>query len=95
MRNWTETDAELTYLGKLADAIEVAGCVQFDDCVERVDNKDAQFYSVYFHYTPEWPGDPTGLAGAMCIADRNTLYEAKSFAQELANHFELPINICI
>lgn len=90
--HWTEDAAEIASLAPMADAIEVAGCVDAGDCVERCDGEESDMFSVYLHFTPEWPSDPNGLAGALCIADRNTLAEALAFAAELSAAYGLAIN---
>lgn len=89
---WTEESAELARLASQADAIEIAGCTDDGDATERVsDGVGADFWSVYFHFTPEWPADPNELAGAMCIADRDTLEQARTYAAELSAAHGLPI----
>lgn len=83
--HWTEESAEIEALAKQADAIEIAGCTDDGDSTERVSNGEgAHFWSVYFHFTPEWPHDPNNLVGAMCIADRDTLEQARAYAAELS-----------
>lgn len=83
--DWTEEGAEIARLASQADAIEIAGCTDDGDTTERVsDGVGADFWSVYFHFTPEWPADPNGLAGAMCIADRDTLEQARAYAAKLS-----------
>lgn len=90
--HWTEEATEIATLAKRADAIEIAGCTDDGDTTERVSDGDgADFWSVYFHFTPEWQGDPNGLAGAMCIADRDTLEEARAYAAELSALYSLPV----
>ncbi|KPL67385.1 hypothetical protein SZ64_04260 [Erythrobacter sp. SG61-1L] len=93
--NWTEEEAEIARLGAIADAIEVAGCRDLGDGVERCDGEPGDMWSVYFHFTPEWANDPNELRGAMCIADRNTLKEAESYAAQLAARFTLPVNLFV
>lgn len=91
--HWTEESAEIERLGAMADAVEVAGCRSLDGVdIERCDSEQADLFSVYFHFTPEWENDPNDLAGAMCVADRNTLEEARAFAANLAARFGLPVN---
>lgn len=90
--NWTDTAAEIAQLAASADAIELAGCREVADMVERCDDQAADFYSVYFHFTPEWDNDPNGMRGMMCVADRGTLAEARAFADEQAARWSLPIN---
>lgn len=90
--NWTETAAEIAKLAVGADAIELAGCRDVGDFVERCDNEQADFFSVYFHFSPEWENDPNQMRGAMIIADRDTLAEARAFADEQAARWSLPVN---
>ena len=91
--HWTESKAEIARLIGLADALEIAPC---RDCgsgeIERCDGDKADLFSVYFHFTPDWDGDPNELAGALCIADRATLAEAQNFADALSQRSGLPIN---
>ena len=69
--HWTEESAEIEVLAKQADAIEIAGCTDDGDITERVsDGVGADFWSVYFHFTPEWPADPNGLAAAKALAEK-------------------------
>lgn len=90
--HWTEEAGELERLGHLADAIELAGCVDLGDAVERCDGGGADLWSVYFHF-PAPPGpDPDALRGVLCIADRDTIKEARAYGQELAARFALPVH---
>lgn len=58
------------------DALEIAGCADLGDAVERVEDADeADLFSVYVHR----PGE-----GAECIADRDTLEAAVALAERLA-----------
>lgn len=90
--HWTETADEIASLGPKADALELAGCRDLGDAVERCDDEAANFYSVYFHFPHHWENDPNGLAGAICIADRDTLEDAKAYADELASRYGLKVN---
>lgn len=90
--HWTDNAAEIEALAKQADAIEVAGCADYGDVIERCDGEPADFYSVYFHFTPKWDNDPNGLQGAMCIADRDTVGEARALAVVLGAQYLLPVN---
>ncbi|QZP06770.1 hypothetical protein [Caenibius sp. WL] len=87
--NWTETDGEIATLALTADALEIAGCRDLGDFTERCDGERADMFSVYFHFTPISPND---LQGAVCIADRDTLDEARALARELAERHELPVH---
>ncbi|MES2903305.1 MAG: hypothetical protein V4696_03890 [Pseudomonadota bacterium] len=78
-----------------ADALEIAGCVDLGDCVERVaemgersgervdDQPGATFWSVYIWREGQ---------GADCIADRSTAEEARAFAAKIAAERKLPIH---
>ena len=82
---WTDDACEIDALLPLADAIEIAGCTDDGTNVERINDATmANFFAVYLHFTPGWDRDPTGAAGAICIADRDTLAEARQFAGSLA-----------
>ena len=96
-RTWTETDDEIASLASKADAVEVAACIDEGSAIERTCSADpADLCSVYLHFTPEWTGDPNGLGGAICIADRDTLAQARAFALEVATRGRtggpLPVN---
>lgn len=90
--HWTEETADIAALGATADAIEVAGCRDLGDSIERCDGESADLFSVYFHFSPEWSADPNELRGALCIADRDQVDEARAFASELAQRFDLAIH---
>lgn len=90
---WTDDACEIDALLPLADAIEIAGCIDDGTNVERINDATmANFFAVYLHFTPDWDRDPTG---AICIADRDTLAEARQFAGSLAKaaRAETPLTI--
>lgn len=90
---WTDTDAEIARLaGYGPDGLELAGCREVGDGVERCDDEQADFYSAYFHFTPQPEADQSAHRGAFCIADRDTLDEARAFAEEQAARWSLPVN---
>jgi hypothetical protein len=69
------------------DAIEIAGCTEADGVVDVIDERDAEFYSVYTH-TPN--------QGVECICDFNTKGQAVEFADALAARTSIPVygNLC-
>lgn len=90
--HWTESADEIDSLAKRADAIEWSGCMISGGDVERCDNGESpDFFSVFLHFTPQWDRDPNALAGALCIADRDTMTDALAFADDLAKRYGLPI----
>lgn len=91
--HWTDDAAEIAELGAKADAIEVAGCRDLGDGAERCDGEPgADMWSVYFHFSPEWSNDPNELLGALCIADRDSVQEARDFAAGLAALWGIPVH---
>lgn len=91
---WTECEAEIARLGALADAIEIAACIENGGYMERVDSADgADVVSVYLHFPAPGPGaSPDALCGVLCVSDRFTVADAKAHADELAARFSLPIH---
>lgn len=92
--HWTDTPGEIARLGALADAVELSGCADLGDAVERCDGAaGADLWSVYYHF-PAPPDDapPDALRGALCIADRDTPADARAFADELAKRFNIPVH---
>lgn len=90
--HWTLEVAEIAEQVQHSDSIEIAACVNVGDDIERTTDGPADFYSVYLQSDPKWHDDPSGNEGAFCIADRDTLDEARAFAAELAARWSLPIN---
>lgn len=87
--DWTLQSPAIDRLAKLADQIEIEPCCDVAGVIERCDVSESDLYSVYFHYAPQ--PDPTAFQGVECVADRDTLEEANSFARTLAAQFGLPV----
>ena len=81
MTNQTWTDTTFDPAG--VDAVEIAGCIDLGDAIERVDSGDgATLFSVYVHRTGQ---------GAECVADRNTAEEARAYGERLAGRLGVPV----
>lgn len=57
------------------DAVEIAGCIETLEYIERVDDdREPQFWSVYLHLKE---------GGCECVADVNTQKQAQELAEVL------------
>lgn len=90
--HWTEEPAQIEALAKLADAIELAPCRTDGADTEQCSAEQAQFFSVYLHFSPDNDSDPNTMRGSLCIADRPNIEDAREWATKLAENTDLPIN---
>ena len=91
------TDQRIDWKG--VDCIEVAGCIDLGDSIERAmgqadgEREDGHpspdFYSVYIHKPHDWPG---WEGGVQCIADRNTHREAIGLARTFGRLYSVPVS---
>lgn len=89
--HWTNDETETLHVANEAGWIELAGVIDDGADCERVPFDQAHFFSVYVGGTDRWEEDPTGLYGALCVANRDTLPEARAYAESLASRFALEI----
>jgi len=70
-------------LGKVS-AIEMHPCKDYGDHVEQCKAKEADFFSVFLHYEPDYQKN---IGGLDCVADFEHAWQARRYARKLRTKY--------